>query len=153
MALEIEGETWYFAGPGSFSPFSVIDVPGHTWVQTGPYKVKGRHCNIGPAGTASWWATGEPNKVLLFVVDGIINVCPENISSARAEWLKARGYVHFHEIVHFLGTNNSMPIWELHPKYVVCLKHSAVRFFYFDGGPTAPKSNHWVTPVRHESCS
>ena len=126
IALEIEGEIWYFAGPGSLvPPFSVIDVPGHTWVQTGPYRVKGRHYNIGPAGMASWWATGEPNKVLLFVVDGIIDVFPENLSPKREQWLMTHGYVHVHELVrNFLSIDPATgePMWEFeHPTYASTL--------------------------------
>jgi hypothetical protein len=56
---------------------------------------------------------------------------------AREYQLKKKGYVHFHEFVNSGG--------ELED-YVIYLKHTAVREFYFNGGPAAPGSNHMVTP-------
>lgn len=135
IALDIDGMTLYFKGPGSVE--GAIDVPGHTWVQTGSYRVKGRHYNIGPSGTPSWWATGEPNGILLFVVDGIIDAPPGELPEGREDWLKDRGYVHFHELVFSDGTTE-------YEDLVVYLKHTAVREFYFDGGPMAPM--YWVYP-------
>ncbi len=129
IALEIDGETRYFDGPGT----GVQDVPGHTWVETGPYRVKGRHYNVGPGGAPSWWATGEPDGVLLFVVDGIIAPWSMEIREKMA----ARGYVHYHELVD--AADNP------HPTLVVWLKHTAVRSFNFDGGPM-PALAHLVTP-------
>ncbi len=138
IALEIDGETWYFAGPGSVE--GSIDVPGHTWVKTGFNRVKGRHYNVGPwmapSGTP-WWATGEPYGVLLFMVDGIMDVPPEGLTEEKEQWLKEEGYVHFHELVDADGVENE--------DVVVYLKHTAVREFYFDGGPMAPGSNHNVS--------
>ncbi len=136
IALDIMGETWYFAGPGSV--MGAIDVPGHTWVQDteDPDQVVGRHYNVGPwmapPGTP-WWATGEPYGVLLFKVDGII--APWSLEIA--EGMAARGYVHYHELVDGAGN--------LHPDVVVWLRHTAVRSFYFDGGPH-PELAHDVTP-------
>jgi len=139
IALDIDGMTLYFKGPGSVE--GAIDVPGHTWVQTGFDRVKGRHYNVGPwmapAGTPRW-ATQEPYGVLLFVVDGIIDVPPDDLSYDREQWLKDHGYVHFHELVDSDSVESE--------DYVVYLKHTAVRSFYFDGGPMAPGSNHDVTP-------
>lgn len=131
IALNIDGKTWYFIGPGIVS--GVIDVPGHTWVQTGPYKVVGRHYNVGPGGAPSWWATYEPYGVLLFKVDGIIAPWTPEISEKMA----ARGYVHYHELVR-------SSVGE-HPYLVVWLKHTAVRSFNFDGG-SRPDLGHEVTP-------
>lgn len=138
LAVEIDGEEYYFAGPGSIR--GEVDVPGHTWVQTGPNKVLGKHYNVGPwmapSGTP-WWATGEDYGVLLYHVDGIIDVPPNELSDARESMLKNKGYVHVHEFVNSGG--------ELED-YVIYLKHTAVREFYFNGGPAAPGSNHMVTP-------
>jgi hypothetical protein len=118
-----------------------IDVPGHTWVQTGRNRVIGLHYNVGPwmapAGSP-WWATGEPYGVLLYVVHGIIAPPPGELSDKVAQRLKARGYVHVHEFVYEDGTEFE--------DVVVYLKHIAVRKFFFDGGPMAPMSNHEVSP-------
>ncbi len=137
IALDIDGMTLYFKGPGSVE--GAIDVPGHTWVRTGPYRVKGRHYNVGPwflpVGTP-WWATGEEYGVLLFVVDGIIDVPPGELPEGREGWLKAHGYVHIHELVFANGIE--------YEDLVVYLKHTAVRSFFFDGGPMMP--NYDVTP-------
>ena len=134
IALDLgDGTDWYFAGPGSM--MGKKDVPGHTWVQTGKYRVKGRHYNVGPPPAAGmpWWATQEPYGVLLFIVDGII--APWTMETA--EKMAARGYVHYHELVD--GSDSH------HPTLVVWLKHTAVRSFNFDGGPM-PGAAHEVTP-------
>lgn len=140
IALEVDGKTLYFKGPGSVDP-PVIDVPGHTWIQIGRRGVIGLHYNVGPwlapAGTP-WWASGEPYGELLFVVRGIIAVPPEDLSEKAENKLKRQGYVHFHELV----DANKV---EYEGK-VVYLKHIAIREFYFDGGPMAPLSNHQVYP-------
>ena len=138
IAVTIEGGPYYFKGPGSVE--GAVDVPGHTWVQTGPYRVKGRHYNVGPLALAGvpWWATVEPYGVLLYVVDGIIDVPPDELSEEREARLKARGYVHIHEFVDEHGD-------ELED-YVIYLKHTAVTEFYFNGGPAAPDTNHMVNP-------
>ena len=144
LAVDLgDGIDWYFAGPGSESPmFSLIDVPGHTWQQTGHDRIKGLHYNVGPMGMASWWAAGEEDGILLFVVDGRIAPWNEKIANKMAE----KGYVHYHELVQVVGFNETtgMPIFEEHPSLVVWLKHTGVREFYFDGGPMAPMSNHYV---------
>jgi hypothetical protein len=139
LAVEVDGEEYYFKGPGSIA--GEVDVPGHTWKRSGPNKVLGKHYNVGPtptvAGETPWWATGEDFGVLLYHVDGIIDVPPDELSMARENQLKKKGYVHFHEFVNSGG--------ELED-YVIYLKHTAVRKFYFNGGPMAPGSNHMVTP-------
>ena len=139
LAVEIEGMEYYFKGPGSVQ--GVIDVPGHTWVQAGPNQIVGRHYNVGPwmapAGTP-WWVTGEPYGELLYIVHGIIDVPPEELTMKEEMWYKDRGYVHVHEFVDQGGN-------ELHD-YVLYLKHTAVSEFYFNGGPMAPMSNHMVEP-------
>jgi hypothetical protein len=88
LAVNIEGEEYWFKGPGSIP--GAVDVPGHSWVQTGPYRVVGRHYNVGPsaapAGTP-WWATGEPYGVLLYKVDGIISTqLSRNFTSMVGLW-------------------------------------------------------------------
>jgi len=102
--------------------------------------VKGRHYNVGPLAVAGapWWATGEPYGVLLYVVDGIIDVPPDELSEERKAWLKSRGYVHIHEFVNGDGELKD---------YVVYLKHTAARSFDFNGGPPVPPNvPHPVTP-------
>ncbi len=126
------GPAWYFKGPGSIID-GVIDVPGHVWKQVGTYHVFGLHFNVGPGGAPSWWATGEPDGVLLFVVDGILAPWSMEIREKMA----ARGYVHYPELVD--AADNP------HPTLVVWLKHTAVRSFNFDGGPM-PALAHLVTP-------
>ena len=83
IALNIESKTWYFTGLGSIP--DVMDLPGHTWVQTGPYKVVGKHYNIGPNGAPSWWATDEKSGIQLYKVDGIIDVKPNMLSQDRTK--------------------------------------------------------------------
>jgi hypothetical protein len=139
LAVEIEGNEYYFKGPGSV--MGVIDVPGHTWVQSGPTHVEGKHYNVGPwfaPANAPWWATGEPYGVLLYQVKGIIDVPPEDLTDKEEQWYKKHGYVHVHEFV----DGNGIELED----YVVYLKHTAVQEFYFNGGPMAPLSNHQVSP-------
>jgi hypothetical protein len=137
LAVSIDGNDYYFKGPGSIA--GAIDVPGHVWVQTGPNRVIGLHYNVGPWAVphgTPWWATGEPYGVLLFKVDGIIDVPPDDLSSKMENWYRKHGYVHIHEFVDEYGV-------ELED-YVVYLKHTAVRTFFFDGGPMTPM--YWVYP-------
>ncbi len=137
IALDIDGENWYFAGPGSVDP-AVSDVPGHTWVQTGPYQVVGRHYNVGPFAAAGnpWWASEEPYGVLLYKVDGIIAPSPTEIDEEYEAHLKKKGYVHVHELVNASGDES--------PDMVVYLKHTAVRSFVFN--PPMVAIPHDVTP-------
>lgn len=127
----VEGETYYFKGPGS-QP-GVTDVPGHTWVQSGPNSFQGRHYNIGPHGAASWWAPTESNKVLLFIVEAILDAWSPEISEEMA----SNGFIHYHEIVNSDG--------EEHPTLVLWLKHIAVSFFLFAPAPM-PGAAHSVSP-------
>lgn len=127
----VEDEIYYFKGPGS-EP-GVTDVPGHTWVQSGPTTFQGRHYNLGPNGAASWWAPTEANKVLLFVVEGILDVWSAEISLEMA----SQGFIHYHEIVDSDG--------EEHPSIVLWLKHIAVSSFLFAPAPM-PGAAHYVTP-------
>lgn len=135
LAVKIDGETWYFKGPGSVE--GAIDVPGHTWKQTSATEVEGKHYNVGPAMAAEkpWWATGEPYGELLFEIHGVI--APADLPEARAEDLKSKGYIHRHEFVDSAGNE--------HPTQLIYLKHTGVREFGFNGGPKAPKSDHQVS--------
>jgi hypothetical protein len=140
LAVNIEGTDYWFKGPGSVA--GAVDVPGHTWKQTGQYRVIGRHYNIGPlaAGEAPWWASDEDYGVMLYKVDGLIDVPPNELPEGREGWLKAHGYVHVHEFVDVGGT--------ISPDWVVYLKHTARTSFTLDGGPGAPNPpyEHYVTP-------
>ena len=131
IALDIDGENWYFVGVGSVGlPDNepVTDVPGHTWVQTGPNHVVGRHYNVGPYNEStenhelSWWASGEPDGVLLFKVDGIIAPLGLDPNSGYGAHLQKKGYVHVHELVNETNVQNQ--------DIGVYLKHTAVREFY-----------------------
>ena len=125
LTVNIEGTDYWFKGPGSDA--GAVDVPGHTWRQTGPYRVVGRHYNVGPFGTGedAWWASGEPYGVMLYKVDGLIDENPDLISLEREIWLKTHGYVHVHEFIEQSSGEEST-------EWVVYLKHTAVRSFYFD---------------------
>lgn len=127
IPVEIDGQSWYFVGPGSIEPpDNVTDIPGHTWKQVSEYHVKGYHYNVGPhmvpAGTP-WWATDESYGILLFVVDCRIAPYKEEIVNTMAQ----KGYIHYHELVDSDG--------DVHPELVAWLKHTAARDFTFDGGP------------------
>ena len=141
LAVNIEGTEYWFKGPGSV--FGAVDVPGHTWKQTGQYRVIGRHYNVGPwmapSGTP-WWSSDAEYGVMLYKVDGLIDVPPAELSAKRVTWLKAHGYVHVHE---FLDINGD----EL-TEWVVYLKHTARTSFTLDGGPgqPSPPYEHFVTP-------
>lgn len=137
LALDIGdgmGAVWYFKGagssPGVGSVPGVIDVPGHAWKQVGKHLVLGLHYNIGPdfggGAVPQFWATGEPNGALLFVVKGIVAPWNERIANKMAR----KGYVHYHELVLQDGTENE--------DYVVWLKHTGTRNFVFNGGPPVP---------------
>lgn len=138
-AFEIEGETYYMAGPGSIE--GEIDVPGHTWVQAGDWTVVGKHYNVGPwfaPVEAPFWAHDEPWGKMLYKVHGIIDVPTDELTDAEEKWYKDRGYVHVHEFVD--GDGNDFD------DYVVYFKHTAVTEFNFNGGPGAPMTNHLVEP-------
>ena len=102
-----------------------FNIPGHTWVQTGPNGLRGKHYNTGPLflEEPQWWSSDAPDGELLFVVDAIIDTWSEEKANAYAE----RGYVHYHEFRTVAGT--------LHPTKVAWLKHTARTTFTFDGGP------------------
>ena len=137
IALEIDGKYYYFAGPGSVP--DATDVPGHTWVHTGPYGVVGRHYNVrpwmAPLGT-TLWASEKPYGVLLFMVHGIADLPPDELTEEREEWLKGQGYVHFHEVV-------DAETDEITEDIVAYLKHIAVREFYFDNLIIPSKTREW----------
>jgi hypothetical protein len=137
LAVEIDGEDYYFKGPGSIE--GEIDVPGHTWVQAGNMEIVGKHYNVGPwmaPSGAKWWTSDVEYGELLFIVHGIIDVPPSELSDWDEAMYKNQGYVHFHEFLD--GDGNELE------DYVVYLKHIAVEEFFFDGGPAKP--NVWVYP-------
>lgn len=106
----------------------MVDVLGHTWNQAGPDQVVGRHYDVDPNMRSSWWATREEDGILLFEVHGMIDVPPDELSDEQAEKLKRQGHMRFHELT-------DVETGEESEDYVVYLKHTAVRRFYFDGGP------------------
>ena len=138
LIVDLEGEEYYIKGPGSIP--GAVDVPGHTWIQTGSNQFVGRHYNTGPymAGMGmavpSWWAPGEKNGILLYIVDAIADKWTPEIAEEMAE----RGYVHYHEFV-------SVETGEEHEYLVMWLKHTAVRSFEFAPAPM-PMAAHYVTP-------
>jgi selenium-binding protein 1 len=119
----VDGEEYYMAGAPD-GPNGAVDVPGHTWVQTGPNQVAGKHYNTGPFGAPQWWSSDAPDGSLLFVVHGIFDTW----SPEKAEEYASKGYVHRHELI---SVADGTP----HPTTVVWLKHTARAFFSFDGGP------------------
>jgi selenium-binding protein 1 len=136
LVVDIDGEGYYFAGaPDGMD--GAIDVPGHSWVQTGPDRVVGKHYNTGPFGMSNWWSSDAADGALLYNVHGIIDTW----SVEKANFYFSRGFVHRHEFV-------SVEDGTFHPSKVVWLKHIAVTRFTLDGGPGAPDPpyEHYVTP-------
>lgn len=141
IVVDIDGIDYYFDGAPD-GPNGAIDVPGHSWVQSGPNRLVGKHYNTGPAGAPQWWSSDAPNGELLYIVHAII----DEWSMMKAKHYHARGFVHYHEFVEVSdGTT-------LHPAKVVWLKHTAVTSFTLDRGPKgqgldfpAPYT-HQVTP-------
>jgi selenium-binding protein 1 len=131
--VTIDGEEYYLAGAPD-GPGGATDIPGHTWVQAGPNRLRGKHYNTGPFGASQWWTSDAPDGELLFVIDGIIDTWSEE----KAEAYAARGYVHYHE---FLSVEDGSG----HPTLVLWLKHTARTSFNLDGGPH-PEVAHQVTP-------
>ena len=131
--IVVDGVDYYMTGAPD-GPNGATDIPGHLWVQAGPNQVVGKHINTGPFDAPQWWSSDAPDGAYLFKVKGIIDTW----SIEKAESYAARGYVHYHELV-------SVSDGTFHPTKVVWLKHTAVRSFYFDGGPH-PELAHQVTP-------
>lgn len=137
----IDGQDYYFKGPAvpDTDPLRT-DVPGHTWVQTGPYQFEGRHYNIGPIEMPPmpFWATGEEVGVLLFKVHGI--AAPTELDPKMELKLRKQGYVHRHELIYASDPDGVGPLepGDENEDIRVYLKHIAVREFYFDGGPPVP---------------
>lgn len=133
IVIPVDGEDYFLAGAPD-GPGGAIDVPGHDWVLAGHRFLIGKHYNTGPFGAPSWWSSDAGDGRLLFIVFGIIDTW----SPAKAERYSSRGYVHYHELVRVSDG-------ALHPTKIVWLKHFAVGFFNFDGGPR-PDLGHYVTP-------
>jgi len=131
LAVELDGDMWYFAGPGSAA--NAVDIPGHTWKMTGANTLSGKHYNVGPLPAAGkpWWASDAGYGDLLFEVDAIIDTW----SDEKAKNYAADGFVHYHEIQNSDGN--------LHPNKIIWLKHNAVKAFNLDGGPH-PEDAHAV---------
>ena len=133
-----DGEMYYFKGPvdGDGEDGS-IDVPGHTWVQAGNNKFRGKHYNTGPWGMPQWWSLDADDGALLYNVAVII----DEWTSEKAEYYASRGFVHYHEII-------SVATGEEHPTKIPWLKHTAVTSFTLNGGPGAPNPpyEHKVSP-------
>lgn len=134
IAIEVDGELYYFEGPPD-GPNGERDVPGHTWALTDEANhLRGKHYNTGPFGAPQWWSSDAPDGALLYVVDAIIDTwTPE-----KAQAYASRGYVHYHELVRVSDG-------AFHPTKVVWLKHVARTSFTLDGGPR-PDLAHAVTP-------
>jgi len=133
VVIEYDGEDWYLSGPAD-GPKGERDIPGHTWVQAGENKIRGKHYNTGPFGAAKWWSSDAPDGEYLYNVDGTIDGWSSSIAQSYAD----KGYIHYHELVKV--SNGS-----LHPTKVVWLKHTARTSFTLDGGP-APQFTHSVRP-------
>lgn len=133
IALSVDGETFYFEGPGSAENF--IDIPGHKWMMENLYEVSGKHYNVGPEPRGHWWASGVPYGFLLYDVHGII--APKELPQGIALNLKKQGYVHRHELVDKDGNENTI--------MAVYLRYSALRMFHLDGGPGTPETDHDVS--------
>lgn len=135
-----DGEMYYFKGPADHGDGS-RDIPGHTWVQAGKNKFRGKHYNTGPEGASQWWSSDADDGALLYNVAAIIDVW----SPEKADYYASKGFVHYHEIV-------SVESGDEHPTKVPWLKHTAVTTFTFDGGPVLfpppgkPDLEHDVTP-------
>jgi selenium-binding protein 1 len=133
IVIPVDGVDYYLAGAPD-GPDGAFDVPGHDWVRVGRSFLVGKHYNTGPFGAPSWWSSDAGDGSLLFIVLARIDTW----SPEKADWYSSRGYVHYHELI-------TVSDGTLHPTKVVWLKHFAVGFFNFDGGPH-PELAHYVTP-------
>lgn len=109
------------------------DAPGHSWVKLGGGWTLGRHANTGPFGLSQWWSSDADDGELLYYVLGKIDTWSES----KANWYKARGFVHYHKFV----TDDRTP----HPSKVMFQKRIAVSSFNLDRGPKSWLA-HEVTP-------
>lgn len=136
IVVNVDGEDYYFAGAPDGNG-GAYDIPGHTWVQTGPERLTGKHYNSGPFGAPQWWSSDAPDGEYLYKVDAIIDTW----SPDKAQMYAEKGYVHYHE---FINVENG----SLHPTKVSWLKHTARTSFTLDGGPGAPNPpyEHTVLP-------
>lgn len=112
------------------------EVPGHYWIVAGKNQLVGKHYNSSSPipGTSKFWSSDAPEGELLYTVHGIIDTW----SLEKAEMYKARGYVHYHELVAVVGGDP-------HPDKVLWLKHTARTSFELDNGPAGAFA-HPVTP-------
>lgn len=131
--ITIDGEDYYWAGAPD-GPNGETDVPGHSWVQTGPNRFVAKHFNTGPFGAPQWWSSDAPDGELLYKAHVII----DEWTPEKAEMYASRGFVHYHE---FVSVDDGSP----HPTKVGWFKHTARTSFTLDGGPR-PDLGHDVTP-------
>lgn len=134
LIITVDDANYYLAGAPD-GPNGALDIPGHTWVQSGRSRLQGKHYNTGPFGAPNWWSSDAPDGALLYIVHGVIDTWSE----AKAADYADRGYTHYHELISV--DDGITP----HPDLVVWLKHHAVSHFNFDGGP-APQFAHEVSP-------
>jgi selenium-binding protein 1 len=139
IVINIDGTDYYFVGAPD-GPSGEYDIPGHTWVKSGPNQLVGKHYNTGPFGAPQWWSSDAPDGELLYMVHAIIDTW----SPEKAAMYASRGYVHYHE---FRRVSDGV----LHPTKVAWLRHTARTSFTLDGGPHPPDPGLDVTPgVHHE---
>lgn len=131
VVLHLDGKDYFVKGPMIDGK---RDQPGHTWIDLGHGQLLGLHVNTGPLGAPSWWATGEPDGELLYIVQAQVDTWSER----KLAFYRRQGFVHYH---HLVTTDTNRP----HPTKVLWMRHFAVRSFYFDGGPR-PWLAHQVQP-------
>ncbi|MCL7412637.1 MAG: hypothetical protein M8353_03345 [ANME-2 cluster archaeon] len=135
IVINVDGVDYYLAGAPD-GPNGEFDIPGHSWLMTGPNKLMGKHYNTGPFGAPQWWSSDADNATLLYTVKGIIDTWSEEKAGMYAK----RGFVHYHELINVSNTS------EMHPTKVVWLKHTAQTSFTLDGGPHPMMPGLMVTP-------
>lgn len=128
IAINYDGNSYYFHGMVVGDGW---DIPGHEWVQAGKDHFRGKHYNSGPL--PLFWSSDAPEGELLYVVDAIIDVVPNDLTPEKAAFYKARGYVHQHYLVDETGA----PV----PGMTAYLKHTARTTFTLTHGFV-----HSVTP-------
>jgi hypothetical protein len=131
--ITVDGEDYYLAGIQDDST-DATDIPGHTWIQTAPDRLKGKQFNTGPFGKSKWWSSDADDGQLLYVINGIIDAW----SLEKSQQYASEGYVHYHVLI---SVSDGTP----HPDMVVWLQHTSRLFFTLDGGPH-PEYGHEVSP-------
>jgi len=132
VVLSIGGEEYYIEG-NCFNDTDQ-DIPGHTWRVTDSNKLEGRHYNTGDDNAAQWWASYQPDHVLIYQVKAII----DEWSPRLARYYASLGYTHYERL-------EKVSDGSFHPYKVVWLQHKAVRNFFLDGGPNPELYAHHVS--------